>query len=118
MSREADLKLHSVDELKQIIEDLSIELGEDLPISGNKAELIDRIIAAEKRLTEEATEQLNDAATVKETKDDAGRVTVRALKTFETLDDQQKVLVLAGETAMLSARAAQDAIAENLATPA
>lgn len=129
MSREKELDKLRKEELVAMLDDLAEQLEEEIPVTGNKDEVIARIIEAESRLAADAakagqadtgtdllTNDEEDHPDDDETADpEQGHIRIRALTTFETLVNGQKVLVCTGESVSLPEAVAMDAVDEALA---
>ena len=141
MSREQELNEINKNDLIAMIKELSEKLEEDISVSGTKDKLIVRIVAAEGKLAElDADNPDSDDGDTSESGDQAdtsddnvsddsasdseapnpkaskeGELSIKALVTFETLVEGQKVLVCKGEEVSLPEAAALNAINEKLA---
>lgn len=126
MSREKELDRLRKDELVAILSDLASQLGEDILLSGNKDDIIARIIEAEGQMDTpdegegqfcDTGEEIIDADKGEIDNDAEAFTRIMAIKTFETLVNGEKVLVCKGCIENLPKKAAGDAINEGLAEP-
>lgn len=131
MDRQKDLEKLRKEELVAMLDDLAEVLEKEIPVTGNKDEIIGRILAAESQVqqpndSEDDDEQGGDDTQLgdqdsgdsEDTEDDLpedGEISIKALATFETMVGREKVLVCKDSISSLPEAAAQAAIDEGLA---
>ncbi len=137
MDRQKELDKEKKEELVSLLGELSKKLEKEIPVTGNKDEIIERILAAEKELQEQSgsdnpgdsDDQEGLAGSGSESGDQSsddseddgddlpeeGELRIKALVTFETLVEKEKMLVCKEKTVNLPEEVAQAAIEEGLA---